>query len=81
MKLKKKTGVIIDGNGKRINNDDNNDQMSNSDDPNDLILNRKHENNLDVSKQHKNYTPIDNYKPSGLIYNEKLLKTIHDKTR
>jgi len=79
--IKKKTGVIIDGNGKRINNDDNNDQMSNSDDPNDLILNRKHENNLDVSKQHKNYTPIDNYKPSGLIYNEKLLKTIHDKTR
>jgi hypothetical protein len=29
----------------------------------------------------KTYTPIDTYKPSGLIYNETLLKKIEDKTR
>jgi hypothetical protein len=34
-----------------------------------------------ASKTTKEYKPINSYKPSGLIYNENLLKSIEDKTR
>jgi len=73
--IKKKTGVVIDGNGARIvkNGDDRPD-----DNPNELMFHRK---GVESVKQAKEYTPIDTYKPSGLIYNENLLRKIEDKTR
>ena len=74
--IKKKTGIAIDGNGERIvKNDD--DKPDANENPNELIFHRKGgaaagEN----GKAAKNYTPIDTYKPSGLIYNENLLRKI-----
>ena len=76
--IKKKTGVVIDGNGKRL--DKETVQASANDDPNELMFHRKTGVN-DQVKPGKEYTPIDTYKPSGLIYNENLLRKIEDKTR
>jgi hypothetical protein len=75
--IKKKTGIVIDGNGERIvkNQDDRPDVNEN---PNELMFHRK---GGEIGKPAKEYTPIDTYKPSGLIYNENLLRKIEDKTR
>jgi hypothetical protein len=78
--IKKKTGVVIDGNGKRLDKEA--VQASANDDPNELMFHRKTGvNGNDQAKPGKEYTPIDTYKPSGLIYNENLLRKIEDKTR
>ena len=78
--IKKKTGVVIDGNGKRLDKEA--VQASASDDPNELMFHRKTGvNGNEQAKPGKEYTPIDTYKPSGLIYNENLLRKIEDKTR
>jgi hypothetical protein len=73
--IKKKTGVVIDSAGKKIDKD--NDEVS--DNPNEMIFHRAGK-NANESKNGKVYTPIDTYKPSGLIYNENLLRKIEDKT-
>jgi hypothetical protein len=75
--IKKKTGIVIDGNGARIVKDGEKEQAS--DNPNELMFHRK--SNEGSAKPAKEYTPIDAYKPSGLIYNENLLRKIEDKTR
>ena len=74
--IKKKTGIVIDGTGNRLSKED---KESVSDNPNELIFHRK--GGETIAKPAKNYTPIDTYKPSGLIYNENLLRKIEDKTR
>jgi len=93
--IKKKTGVVIDGNGRRLDLDENgkvihggnngsNGNNSISDDPNELMFHRSKNGNgngNDSVKANKEYTSIDSYKPSGLIYNENLLRRIEDKTR
>jgi hypothetical protein len=93
--IKKKTGVVIDGAGNRLDLDDdgkvipggnngNNSNNSISDDPNELIFHRGKNGNGNTSggvKANKEYTSIDTYKPSGLIYNENLLKRIQDITK
>jgi len=84
--IKKKTGVVIDGNGRRLHLDDKGNPKDkdngNSDDPNELMFHRsKNGNGNDEVKANKEYTSIDSYKPSGLIYNENLLRRIEDKTR
>jgi hypothetical protein len=71
--IKKKTGISIDGNGERINKIDN-------DNPNELIFHRNSNDTTKQNKSNKEYTSIASYKPSGLIYNENLLKRIEDKT-
>jgi hypothetical protein len=76
--IKRKTGIVIDGTGNRIEKIDKN---APSDNPNELIFHRKNNNETGGdSKQTKEYTPINTYKPSGLIYNENLLRRIEDKT-
>jgi|688.fasta_scaffold626319_1 hypothetical protein len=76
--IKKKTGIVIDGTGNRVVK--NGEKEQNSDNPNELIFHRK--GGADAStKPAKEYTPIETYKPSGLIYNENLLRKIEDKTR
>jgi len=85
---------VIDGNGRRLdldengkvipggNNNNNNSNSGISDDPNELMFHRsKNGNGNDSVKANKEYTSIDSYKPSGLIYNENLLRRIEDKTR
>ena len=74
--IKKKTGIIIDGTGNRVEKQD---KDIPSDNPNELMFHRKGNDN--GAKPTKEYTPIDTYKPSGLIYNENLLRKIEDKTR
>jgi hypothetical protein len=74
--IKKKTGIVIDGNGTR--QEKGGEKIDVNDNPNELMFHRKAGDN---SKPAKEYTPIDTYKPSGLIYNENLLRKIEDKTR
>jgi hypothetical protein len=80
--IKKKTGIVIDGTGNRIdkNKNGNGDRIDIEENPNELMFHRKSENGETI-KPAKEYKPIDTYKPSGLIYNENLLRKIEDKTR
>jgi hypothetical protein len=77
--LKKKTGIVINEFGEKVNESDNQDNNKASFDPtnpNNYMFSTK-----DQGKQpKKNYTPINSYKPSGnLVYEEELLNKIEDK--
>lgn len=76
--IKKKTGTVIDGNGKRLDKAE--AEAEANENPNELMFHRKNDTTTTTTKTNKNYTPIDTYKPSGLIYNENLLRKIEDKT-
>jgi hypothetical protein len=84
--LKKKTGILVDEFGKKIDetSEEGNHMKSITNvpsDPNDYILNSKNlvDQNNKV-KLKKDYTPINSYKPSGnLIYDDALLNKIEDK--
>ena len=89
--IKKKTGVIIDGYGNKIETTDEEQSVSASS-TNDLMLNlnlKKKTGAIGATttpattsgKEKEAYKAIDSYKPLGLIYNETLLKTIEDKTK
>ena len=71
--IKKKTGIVIDGTGNRLDRNDGEKSNSVSDNPNELMFHRK---GADAVKPAKEYKAIDTYKPSGLIYNENLLRKI-----
>jgi len=89
--LKKKTGIIIDEYGQKVDDGDNgvnansnNNRLKIQDkNPNDLMFNIKNpqdSQNQDNLKQKKNYTPIASYKPTGnFVYNDDLLNKIEDK--
>jgi len=91
--LKKKTGIVIDEYGQKIqdtdgDNNDNgkyNSKLKIEDkNPNDLMFNIKssgsQQQNQDNLKQKRSYTPITSYKPSGnFVYNDDLLNKIEDK--
>jgi len=80
--LKKKTGVVIDQYGKRIDQEERetdyntnmNTNMNANSEPNDFLLNLKNKQNETViSNNKKEYKPINSYKPSGnLIYDKSL---------
>ena len=79
--LKKKTGIVINEFGEKIDETDNQDNKSNYEptNPNDYMFNNKEQINQ-TKQQKKNYTPINSYKPSGnLVYEEDLLNKIEDK--
>jgi hypothetical protein len=71
--IKKKTGIVIDGTGNRLDKNDGEKSNSVSDNPNELMFHRK---GTESVKPAKEYKAIDTYKPSGLIYNENLLRKI-----
>jgi len=92
--LKKKTGIVIDEYGQKLDDGDNTDNgigiginknklRIEDKNPNDLMFNIKNSSdnqNQDTLKQKKNYTPITSYKPTGnFVYNEDLLNKIEDK--
>ena len=89
--IKKKTGVVIDGTGNKVDKSSSNDgnpyhknnhnHNNESDDPNELMFHRSGKITIEPTKPNKEYKPIDTYKPSGLIYNENLLRRIEDKTQ
>jgi hypothetical protein len=78
--LKKKTGIIINEFGEKVDESDNKDKSNyDSSNPNDYMFNTK-ETSTQGKQPKKNYTPINSYKPSGnLVYEEELLNKIEDK--
>ena len=79
--LKKKTGIVINEFGEKIDDSDTQDNKINHEplNPNDYMFNTK-EQTIQGKQQKKNYTPINSYKPSGnLVYEEDLLNKIGDK--
>ncbi len=81
--IKKKTGVVIDGYGNKLENVE--DQSVSASSTNDLMLNLNLKGipakGVAGGKEKELYKAIDSYKPLGLIYNETLLKTVEDKTK
>lgn len=76
--LKKKTGVVIDGHGNRLDGGEGN-KNSEPEDINSLMLN-KNSKTTTTDKSGKEYKDINNYKPTGgLIYNKDLLRKLEDK--
>ena len=74
--IKKKTGVIIDGNGNRLDNKEDKLELVQSD-PNSLLF-PKGIKNTDETK--KNFKDTNSYKPTGsLVYNNDILKKLEDK--
>jgi hypothetical protein len=78
--IKKKTGLVVDSAGNKIDKEDGKNAVD--DNPNELMFHRSGANGgkNGSDKSGKVYTPINTYKPSGLIYNENLLRKIEDKT-
>lgn len=79
--LKKKTGIVINEFGEKIDESESQDNKTNYDNtnPNDYMFNTK-EQATQGKQQKRNYTPINSYKPSGnLVYEEDLLNKIEDK--
>ena len=80
--LKKKTGIVINEYGEKINElEDNNKASFEQKDPNDFMFNIKNPDlNAKGKQPKKEYTPINSYKPSGnLVYTDDLLSKIEDK--
>lgn len=79
--IKKKTGVVIDGYGNKINKADekNTGEIKN---PDELIFHNKANISIKSSEKPKDFKNIDAYVPSGnLIYNKTLLKNIEDRSK
>ena len=81
--IKKKTGIIIDGKGNKIENSEKQSEKNNGpEDPNELMFQRGNKLAIENKSANKDYKSIDSYKPTGnLIYNESLLKRIEEKSR
>jgi hypothetical protein len=77
--IKKKTGVVVDGYGNKIDRSAD-DKSVGETDPNTLMFQKNDK--IAVQSKEKDYKSIDAYQPSGkLIYNQDLLKRIEDKSR
>ena len=79
--IKKKTGIVVDGKGNKVEKDENqSSQLNNTpNNPNELMFQRGNKMAIE-NKSNKDYKSIDSYKPTGnLIYNENLLKKIEEK--
>ena len=76
--LKKKTGIVVNEYGVRIDQNDGNDEQPSL---NDLVLKPKEPQPLGLIKQpKKDYTPIKSYKPTGnFVYDDDLLSKIEGK--
>jgi hypothetical protein len=81
--LKKKTGIIINEFGEKVDESQDNNSMktiTDSSDPNDLMLNKNQDSSQKVKQPKKEYTPINSYKPSGnLVYDNEMLNKIEDR--
>jgi hypothetical protein len=83
--LKKKTGIVVDEYGQKVDDGNNNDSNNNElgivgIGRNNGRLKIEDKNAQANMKEKKNYTPINSYKPSGnFVYNDELLNKIEDK--
>jgi len=74
--LKKKTGIVIDENGNKINEEQS--DISKKEVTNNIILNNSKTTNVNAND--KKYTPIHTYKPTGnFIYNKEQLSSLEKK--
>lgn len=81
--LKKKTGIVIDEYGKKVENEDSNQISLEPKNPNELMFKTK-DSNSGAPKQKKidntQYKQVNTYKPSGnFIYNDDLINKLEDK--
>tara|TARA_B100000902_G_scaffold399251_1_gene469257 strand:+ start:858 stop:1469 length:612 start_codon:yes stop_codon:yes gene_type:complete len=79
--LKKKTGIVVDGNGKKLNDNNNKNSSILKNENDNIIFNVNKSNKEIVSKDLKKnstyYKDINTYKPQGkFIYNDELLKKL-----
>ena len=73
--IKKKTGISIDSSGKKVDEED--APLTNKES---LLRSKQQDKQQDKdSKSGKMYTNIDDYKPTGNIYNENILRKIHER--
>jgi hypothetical protein len=82
--LKKKTGIVIDEYGNKINQEEGYQNEGNNSKPKSLeemMFKMKDNTSQDknTTKSQKKFTPINSYKPQGLIYGEELLDSLEDK--
>lgn len=80
--LKKKTGIVIDEYGKKIDESNDNNTSSESKNINEIMFKVKDPNAPSKTKkpENTNYKPINTYKPSGnFIYNDDLINKLEDK--
>jgi hypothetical protein len=83
--LKKKTGIVVNEYGEKINEtypneSGNNRTIMEAKKPNDFMLNIKEPQGNNTGKPKREYTPIQSYKPSGnLVYDDELFNKIEDK--
>jgi hypothetical protein len=80
--LKKKTGIVIDEYGQKIDESSDNNTSSESKNVNELMFKIKDPNASSKPKkpENTNYKPINTYKPSGnFIYNDDLINKLEDK--
>jgi len=80
--LKKKTGIVIDEYGQKIDESSDNNASSESKNINELMFKTKDPNASSKPKkpENTNYKPINTYKPSGnFIYNDDLINKLEDK--
>ena len=79
--IKKKTGLIIDENGERVEQTSRDSANDNSE-YSPMLLSNESVTDPSQVKNSKKYTPITSYKPSGnLIYNKELLNKIENKIK
>lgn len=76
--FKKKTGVVIDGYGNKVEKGENNKQIKNADpsDLNNLMFNNPDQPQIEKKKE---FNSIDSYKPLG-IYNNEFFEKIQNKS-
>ena len=79
--LKKKTGIVVDGNGNKLNsnntNNSNNSILKNENDNIIFNINKNNNKDRDIKKSSNQYKDINSYRPEGkLIYNDDLLKKL-----
>jgi hypothetical protein len=80
--LKKKTGIVIDEYGTKIEDvsEDGNKITNEPSNPNDIMLNRGQDQLQKGKQPKKEYTPIKSYRPSGnLVYDNDMLNKIENK--
>jgi hypothetical protein len=74
--IKKKTGKVINEKGQVISDSKTDTDEPDDSDPNSKLLNQNTANNAGGKKQ---YTPIGQYKPSGMVYNPDILEKLEKK--
>lgn len=75
--IKKKTGKVINEKGQVVSDAKSNTDEPDDNDPNSKLLNQNTSNNAASNK--KQYTPIGQYKPSGMVYNPDILEKLEKK--